>query len=195
MLCTKVGVLHPFLAMHCPLLPMLHPFLAMARPFQAMLHAFAATRREGEDASHEESRSHHALHGVPDPSRESGSACLGCSSERETTRSAYVGYDDEELNAECVPSAHPSARLSTLASVADVTDRSAVRQDYLDPSGRSEGWPCTPSKSRRRRARSRRSILRPTCRSGCLSTSRSTFRSLVFQSTSHSMFRSTSSFR
>jgi hypothetical protein len=71
MACAKVGVLHPFLAMRrsipamCrPLLPIHRPFVAMRRPFQAMLHAFAATRSEGEDALHEESVGHPALHGV-----------------------------------------------------------------------------------------------------------------------------------
>jgi hypothetical protein len=69
--CAKVGVLHPFLAMRRsipatrrPLLPIHRPFVAMRRPFRAMLHAFAATRSEGEDALHEESVGHPALHGV-----------------------------------------------------------------------------------------------------------------------------------
>jgi len=83
MRCTKVGMLHLFLAMRCPFLAVHRPFLTMRRPFltmrrplrpmqrplPAMLHAFVATRCEGEDASDEESRGHHALHGVPYPSR------------------------------------------------------------------------------------------------------------------------------
>jgi hypothetical protein len=76
MRCTKVGMLHLFLAMRCPFLAVHRPFLTMRRPLRpmqrplpAMLHAFVATRCEGEDASDEESRGHHALHGVPYPSR------------------------------------------------------------------------------------------------------------------------------
>jgi len=98
MRCAKVGMLHLFLAMHCafltmhcPFLVMHCPFLGVLRPFLAMLHAFAATRCEGEDALHEESRGHHALHRVPDPSRGRGSACVGSDSARETTGPAYVG--------------------------------------------------------------------------------------------------------
>ena len=103
MLCAKVGMLHPFLEMLHPLLPMHCPFLAMLRPlllthhpFLAMLHAFGATRCEGEDASHEESRGHYTLHGVPDPSRRRGCECVGSSSERETTRPACVGSRNAE---------------------------------------------------------------------------------------------------
>ena len=88
MLCAKVGVLHPFVAMLRPLLAMRSPFVAMLRPllamlrrFLAVLRVFAATRSEGEDASHEESRGHRTLHGVPDPSRGRGKECVA-SSER-----------------------------------------------------------------------------------------------------------------
>jgi hypothetical protein len=48
--------------MHRPLSPMLRPFTAMHRTSLAMLDAFAATLCEGEDAIHEESGGHHALH-------------------------------------------------------------------------------------------------------------------------------------
>jgi hypothetical protein len=86
--CAKVGILHPFLAMRHPFLAMPRPFLAMLRPFLATLHAFAATRREGEDASREESPGHCA-------SRGTGSERVGSSSERETTRPIYVGMPRE----------------------------------------------------------------------------------------------------
>jgi hypothetical protein len=69
----------------------------MRWPFLAMLHAFAATRCEDKDAVHEESRGHHARHGMPDPSRGRGSECVGSSSECETTRSLYVGMPGEPL--------------------------------------------------------------------------------------------------
>jgi hypothetical protein len=99
-----VAALYPFLARH-------HPFLPMRRPFLAMFHAFAATPREGEDASHEESPSHHVLLGVlfivlttprqslgrAVPSRGVGSECVGSSWERGTTRPAYVGMPREPL--------------------------------------------------------------------------------------------------
>ncbi len=99
---AKAGMLHPFLAMLylflgmlCPYLGMLRPLQPMSRPFPAMrypfpalhrpffamlhafpamLHAFAAMRCEGEDAIHEESRGHHALHAVPDPFRRRGTS-------------------------------------------------------------------------------------------------------------------------
>jgi hypothetical protein len=98
MRCTKVGMLHaflamlcPFLAMLCPFLAMLCPFLGMLCPFLAMLHAFAATPCESEDAIHEELHGHHALHGVPDASRGRESEFVRSSSERERRRPAYVG--------------------------------------------------------------------------------------------------------
>jgi len=89
--CAFLTMHCPFPVMHCPFLVMHCPFLGVLRPFLAMLHAFAATRCEGEDAIHEESRGHHALHRVPDPSRGRGSACVGSDSARETTGPAYVG--------------------------------------------------------------------------------------------------------
>jgi hypothetical protein len=98
-----VTMLHPPLPMLHPLVAMLHPFLPMRRPFVAVLYAFAATRCEREDALHEESHDHHALHGVPDPSLERRSECVGSSSERATTRPAYVGIPRE-------PQKTPSAR-------------------------------------------------------------------------------------
>jgi hypothetical protein len=98
-------MLYPFLAVHRsllplhyafpamlhPLLPRLYPLLPRLRLFAAMLHAFAATPCEGEDAVHEESRGHHALHGMPDPFRERRSERVGCSSERATTGPASIG--------------------------------------------------------------------------------------------------------
>jgi hypothetical protein len=105
------ATLHPFLATLRPFRATLHPFLALLQPFVARLHAFAATRCEGEDARHEESRGHHALRSVPFlvlttlrqsreravPSRERGSECVGSSSERGTTRHAYVAMPGEPL--------------------------------------------------------------------------------------------------
>jgi hypothetical protein len=107
MLCLKVGMLPPFLAMHRPLLATLrpfvttrppflamrHPFLVIHRPFPARLYAFAATPSEGEEARHEESHGHHAVRrvlflvlttprqnlGRAVPSRERGSKCVGSS--------------------------------------------------------------------------------------------------------------------
>jgi hypothetical protein len=76
-----------FLAMLCPFLRLLSRYLAMLCPCVAILHAFAATRREGEGAIHEESRGDRVLHGVP-------SECVGSCSEREMTRSAYVGIPE-----------------------------------------------------------------------------------------------------
>jgi hypothetical protein len=74
---------------------LVHPFLAMHCPFRAMLHAFVATPFEGEDAIHEESHGHRALHRVPDLLRERGSEYVGSSSERETMRPGYVGMPRE----------------------------------------------------------------------------------------------------
>jgi len=100
--CAKVAMRYPFLAVHRSLLPMHYPFramrdpyLPMLHPFLPMLHAFAATRYEGEDAIREESRGHHARHGVPDRSRERGSAHVGCSEEHVATRPARVGMPRE----------------------------------------------------------------------------------------------------
>jgi hypothetical protein len=70
-------------------------FLAMLCPFPVRLHAFAAILCEGVDASHEESRGHHALHGVPYPCRGRRSECVGSSSKRETTRRSCVGMPRE----------------------------------------------------------------------------------------------------
>jgi hypothetical protein len=109
---AKGGMLHPFLGRHCP-------FLAMPHAFLAMLHAFAATRSEGEgcpfaaeDATHEESRGPHALHWVPGPFRGRGGECVESSSERETTRSAYVAMPREPLetpNEDIRPSVPPGS--------------------------------------------------------------------------------------
>ena len=71
-------------------------FLAMLCPFPVRIHAFAAIRCEGVDACHEESRSHHAFHGVPYPCRGRRRECVGSSSERETTRPACVGSRNAE---------------------------------------------------------------------------------------------------
>jgi hypothetical protein len=97
MLSAKVGMLHPFLAMHRSKPAMRHPVLAMHHAFAALLHAFAATRCEGEVAVHEESFGHHVRHGVPDPCRARGSERVGSSSERVTTRPARVGMRSEQL--------------------------------------------------------------------------------------------------
>jgi hypothetical protein len=67
----------------------------MRAAFLEMLHTFAARRCGGEGASHEESRGHHALHGVPDLSRGRRSECVGDCPERETTRPACVGMPRE----------------------------------------------------------------------------------------------------
>ena len=76
---AKVGVHPTFRAMRCPFLTTLHPFLAMHCPFLTMLHPlrtmlylFAATRHEGEDASHEESRGHHAFEATGDGGADAG---------------------------------------------------------------------------------------------------------------------------
>jgi hypothetical protein len=105
--CAKVGVRRPFLAMRHPFLGMRRPFLAMRRPllpmhrsFVAMPYAFAATRCEGEDARHEESLVRSALHSMPDPCRGRGSQCVGSSSERETTRHAYIGVPESQSTVE-----------------------------------------------------------------------------------------------
>jgi len=115
MLPPLLSMHRPFLAMRraprgmrCPLLPMHRPFLAVARPFLAMLRAFAATRCEGEVAIHEEPRGHHALHAVPDPSRERGSSCVGSGSECETTRYAHLGMHRERLETRNEESPVPS---------------------------------------------------------------------------------------
>jgi hypothetical protein len=57
MRCAKVGMLRPFLAMHClfvamrcPFLVMHCRFLVMHCRFLAMHHAFAATQCEGEES-------------------------------------------------------------------------------------------------------------------------------------------------
>jgi hypothetical protein len=101
---AKLGMQHPFLAMHRSklatrrsLLPIRRPFVAMPRPFAALLHALAATRSEGEDAVHEESSGHHVRHGVPDPYRARGSERVGSSSERATTLPVRVGMRREQL--------------------------------------------------------------------------------------------------
>src|SRR5580704_185768 len=108
--CAKVGMLHAFLAM-------LRPFLATRYPFLGMLHAFAATLCEREDAIHEESRGHRALHGMlflvlttprqsrgrAVPSLGRGSECVGTPSEGETTRYAYVGMPTELLGTLLAP--------------------------------------------------------------------------------------------
>jgi hypothetical protein len=119
-----LGIHRLLLAIHRPLLAMLCLILPTHRPFVAMLRAFAATRCEGEGTVREESGGHHALHsllllvlttprqsrgravlvlttprqsrGRAVPSRGRGSECVGSSSERETTRSAYVGMPSKE---------------------------------------------------------------------------------------------------
>jgi hypothetical protein len=53
----------------------------MRQAFVATRQAFVAMRCEGEDANHEESCGHHALHAVRDPSRERRSECVGSSSD------------------------------------------------------------------------------------------------------------------
>jgi hypothetical protein len=62
-----------------------------------MLSPFAGMPCEGEDGIREESRDHHALLWVPDPLPGGGSECVGSSSERATTRPAYVGMLREPL--------------------------------------------------------------------------------------------------
>jgi hypothetical protein len=90
MLFANAGMLHPFLGMDRPLPAMLCPFTTVLRAFPAMLHVFAGMPCEGEDAVPEESRGHHALHWIPDASHGRGDECVGSSSERETTRPAYL---------------------------------------------------------------------------------------------------------
>jgi hypothetical protein len=83
--CAFLAMHCPFLVMHCLFLAMHCPLLATHCPFLAMLHAFAATCSECEDARHEESHGHHALHGVLDRFHGRGSECVGSCSERKTT--------------------------------------------------------------------------------------------------------------
>jgi len=105
--CVCVGVLAVFGAHPYERGMMPHLFRATSHLFGAMLdangdarsvvgiasllNAFPAMRSEGDDAVHEESHRHHALHGVPDPSRKRGSECLGRCSQRQTAGPAYVG--------------------------------------------------------------------------------------------------------
>jgi hypothetical protein len=92
--CPFLGMLCAFLGTLCAFLGMLHAFSATLCAFLGMLHAFAATPCQGEDAIHEESRGLHSLCGLLGPFRGRGSRCGGSSSERETTRYAYVGMPE-----------------------------------------------------------------------------------------------------
>jgi hypothetical protein len=92
--CPFLGMLYAFAATPCPFLGTLCTFLGTLCAFLGMLHAFAATPRQGEDAIHEESRGLHSLCGLLGPFRGRGSGCGGSSSERETTRYAYVGMPE-----------------------------------------------------------------------------------------------------
>ncbi len=62
-----------------------------------MLSRFAGMPCEDEDEIREESRDPRALLRVPYPSRGRGRECVGSSSERETTRHAYLGMPREPL--------------------------------------------------------------------------------------------------
>jgi hypothetical protein len=115
--CPLHPMRRPFLGMQCPLRPMRRPFLRMQcplrpiqRPFLAMLHALAAALREREDALHEESHGHHALHRVPNPLRGRERECVGSSSERATTRHARVGMPGEPLEIPNEGHAMPTTR-------------------------------------------------------------------------------------